>query len=60
MNLRKGRKKGREGEKMLISLKRLGIFSNHSLLIILGKYLIQTSIPLPANGNASLDKHTQR
>lgn len=54
MNLRKGRKEGRDGEKMLISLKKLGLFSKHSLLVILGKYSIQTSIPSPANGNTSL------
>lgn len=49
--MRKGR---REGEKMLISLKKLRLFSKHSLLVILGKYSIQTSIPSPANGNTLL------
>lgn len=52
--MRKGRKEGREVEKMLISLKKLRLFFKHSLLVILGKYSIQTSIPSPANGNALL------
>lgn len=52
--MRKGRKEGREVEKMLISLKKLRLFFKHSLLVILGKYSIQTSIPSPAIPSCAL------